>query len=367
MPLFASLSRRVPFPRIAAFFPAGCIASGIVLVTTGLLLAGPAALAAPNAHRSSTKTPAGPATIQVGATNYTDARAWFGRLGYRAQKTENTRALVLKGPSDGTLRFEVDSREASLHGLRTFLSEPAILSGSSIFVPTPDIERFLTPMVRPSQFKAPPLRTIVIDAGHGGNDTGARNQTVKFNEKDGSLDVARQLKKLLGQDRWQVLMTRDDDSFVELAERAEFAKRKKADLFVSIHFNAVAKNPGDVRGTETYVLTPQFMRSTSSAKITPDDRKAQPGNKYDAWSAVLGYHMHRELLTGLKTEDRGLKRARFAVLRLADCPAVLVEAAYLTNDTEAKLIATPAYRARIAKALYAAIVAYDATRVAAGR
>jgi N-acetylmuramoyl-L-alanine amidase len=76
--------------------------------------------------------------------------------------------------------------------------------------------------------------------------------------------------------------------------------------------------------------------------------------------------MHRELLAGLKTEDRGFKRARFAVLRLVDCPAVLVEAGYLSNDTEAQMIATPAYRARIAEAIYSAIVAYDATRAAAG-
>jgi N-acetylmuramoyl-L-alanine amidase len=80
---------------------------------------------------------------------------------------------------------------------------------------------------------------------------------------------------------------------------------------------------------------------------------------------VLGYHVHRQLLAVLKTEDRGYKRARFAVLRLVDCPAVLVEAGYLSNNDEAKRIADEDYRAEIAAALYAAVQAYDALASAA--
>lgn len=337
----------------------------MVLLAGGLVLVGPSAQAAPNTNRPAPKASTGVPTIKVGAFSYTDARAWFGRLGYRAQPGSDTRNLVMKGPG-GTLRFEADTRECTIHGLRVFLGESALVARGSIFVPTVDLERFLTPMVRPTRLKSVPLRTIVIDAGHGGNDTGTRNQARKLDEKQFTLDVARRLEKLLGQERWRVLMTRSDDRFVELPDRAEFANRAKADLFVSIHFNAVANNPG-VRGTETYVLTPQFMRSTSSAKVGADDRVAQVGNAHDAWSAVLGYHMHRELLAELKTEDRGFKRARFAVLRLVNCPAVLIEAGYLSNDAEAQMIGTAAYRARIAEAVYSAILAYDAARVAAGK
>ncbi len=365
MRILASFSRRIPVSRIAAFFSHKHLAVFCVLLVACLFVAGPSALGAPNTNRSAPKAPSTPAVIKLGAFSYTDARAWFERNGYKTVAGGDGRTLVLKGPG-GTLQFEADSREATIHGLRVFLGEAAAAARGSIFVPTVDLQRFLMPMVRPTRLKSVPLRTIVLDPGHGGNDTGTRNLARKLNEKEFTLDVARRLEKLLGQDRWRVLMTRKDDRFVELPERAEFANRAKADLFVSIHFNAVANNPG-VRGTETYVLTPQFMRSTSSAKTTPDDGTAQPGNEHDAWSAVLGYHMHRELLTELKTEDRGYKRARFAVLRLVDCPAVLVEAGYLSNDTEAQQIGTAAYRARIAQALYSAIVAYDAARVAAGR
>jgi N-acetylmuramoyl-L-alanine amidase len=200
----------------------------------------------------------------------------------------------------------------------------------------------------------------VIDAGHGGNDSGTRNQARKLNEKTFTLDVAKRLQTLLAGGPWQVRMTRTDDRFIELSDRAEFANNAKADLFISIHFNAVAAG-SDVRGTETYVLTPQFQRSTSSAKSGPEDKVAYPGNRHDARNAVLGYHMHRQLLAKLKSEDRGYKRARFAVLRLVDCPGVLVEAGYLSNDAEAAKIANAGYRGDIAEALFAAIQAYDAS------
>ncbi len=205
---------------------------------------------------------------------------------------------------------------------------------------------------------------MVIDAGHGGVDTGTQNKAHRLDEKVFALDVALRLQALLGDERWRVLQTRTEDRFVPLGERAEFANKEKADLFVSIHFNAVANN-STVRGTETYVLTPRFQRSTSSLTASAEDKVEQVGNRHDAWSAVLGHRMHRELLSRLKTDDRGLKRARFAVLRLVDCPAVLIEAGYLSNDDEARRIADEDYREEIARALHAAILAYDQARAAA--
>lgn len=363
MPAATSDSRRDPVFRIAVFFRRArrfapvCVAAWLGL----LLLAAPRADAAP----ARPATPRVPATIRVEGVAYTEARLWFARHGHRADYDAEQRRLTFDGPG-GRIVFTVDSREFRLHGLRVFLSEPAILVKGVMHLPDIDLERFIAPMLRPDRLPAQPLKTIVLDAGHGGTDGGTRNQSLNLNEKAFTLDVARRLRRLLGDDKWRVIFTREDDRFVSLADRAEFANRAGADLFVSIHFNAVANNPA-VRGTETYVLTPQHMRSTSSPKITPDDKQEQPGNRHDAWNAVLGHHMHRELIARLKTEDRGYKRARFAVLRLVDCPAVLVEAGYLSNEDEARLIATEAYRRKIAEALHTAILAYDAARASAGR
>jgi N-acetylmuramoyl-L-alanine amidase len=129
-------------------------------------------------------------------------------------------------------------------------------------------------------------------------------------------------------------------------------------LFVSVHFNAVAANVERVSGTETYTMTPQYQRSASESERDSGDAIANPGNVNDHWNSLLGYHMQRAMLADLKTSDRGLKRGRLAVLRLATCPAVLVEAGFLSNTAEAKKISTAAYRQKIAEALADGVRAY---------
>ena len=312
--------------------------------------------------------PLPPATAKLDGVAYTEARAYFARLGYKADYAAQTWTLTLTqgtGAAASELVFTADKRDARVNGLRVLLGEPAVLHKNSIYVATLDLERFLLPILRPVRFASRPVRTIVIDAGHGGNDTGTQNKVQKLSEKTFTLDVSQRLQRLLGGERWRVLQTRTDDRFIELPARAAFANEAKADLFISIHFNAVANN-ALVHGTETYVLTPQFQRSTSSPKAMPEDKLAYPGNRNDAANAVLGYHMHRELLARLKSEDRGYKHARFAVLRMVDCPAVLVEAGYLSNEEEANKIAEESYREDIAEALSAAILAYEA-QVGAGK
>lgn len=374
MPASDGFSRRAPLLRFAAFlrprrFRARLGAAGPVAALA--LLLGVSASVAPLSGAPENR-PAGrqgspPATLKVGAVAYTEAKGFFSKLGYSEVKSAEAEDRVLTLQSGGSvLILSADSREARVNGLRVFLGEGVLMDRGVFYVSSIDCERFLLPILRPARFTPRPLHTIVIDAGHGGTDTGTRNQPHKLDEKTFTLDVAARLQTLLAGGHWKVLMTRSDDRFIGLAERAEFANQAKADLFISIHFNAVANNPA-VRGTETYVLTPQHQRSTSSLMSSSEDKVAQAGNVYDAWNAVLGYHMHRELLAKLKTEDRGYKRARFAVLRLVECPAVLVEAGYLSNDAEAQRIGTAAYRADIAEALFVAVQAYDATLAAAAK
>ncbi len=368
---------REPFLRLAGLLRsrdgrlAACAALVLALILVSVLLAG-GGPGTPEEEaywrkRGELKPgeTAAPATYEIHGVGYTEAAPFFARLGFKGVADAATQTLTLTG-SASELVLTAETREIRLNGLRVFLGEAVLMHEGGLVVATRDLDRFLMPILRPVRFTPRRLRTIVLDAGHGGNDTGAQNKKHKLDEKVFALDIAQRLERLLAQDPWRVVMTRSEDKFVALAERAELARKAEADLFISIHFNAVANNPA-VRGTETYVLTPQYQRSTSSAKNTPEDQTAHPGNAHDAWSAVLGYHMHRQLLGKLKTEDRGLKRARFAVLRLVDCPAVLLEAGYLSNDTEAARIAEEAYRARIAEAMYVAVHAYDAWAEAAGR
>lgn len=365
-------SRRAPFSGGAAFFRAlsrvrplfaGTALVGLMALAPGLAV--PLANAATGVAANSPAARTAPAGIKVGGVAYVDARAWFARLGYKGSFEPDQKTLTLVS-SAGRIVLKGDSREAMLHGLRVFLGDAVVERKSALYVSAIDLERFIAPILRPAQLSPRPLRTIVLDPGHGGTDTGTRNKAAKLDEKVFTLDVAKRLQRLLAGSGWRVILTRDDDRFVPLPARAEIANKAGADLFVSIHFNAVANNPA-VEGTETYVLTPRFQRSTSSALPSAEDKVEQPGNRHDTWSAVLGAQMHRELIGKLKTEDRGYKRARFAVLRLVDSPSVLVEAGYLSNDAEARKLATDAYRADIAEALAAGIHAYAAALAAASK
>lgn len=341
------------------FFPPRLLSLALVLAPA---TCPPAHASAPIVLASrTTPRPASPAVVKIGGVSYTDAKAWFARLGYKSSFDADKHVLTLSSAA-GRIVLEGESREVELHGLRVFLGEPALWRKNVFYVSSIDLDRFIGPILRPGQLATRPLRTIVIDPGHGGQDSGTQNKAEKLDEKTFTLDVARRLQRLLAASdpSWRVLLTRSDDRFIALPERAEFANKAGADLFVSIHFNAVANNPG-VRGTETYVLTPRNQRSTSSALRSAEDRVENPGNRHDPWNAVLGAHMHRQLLGKLRTEDRGYKRARFAVLRLVDCPAVLVEAGYLSNDAEARKIATDAYRGDIAEAVAAGVQAYAAS------
>ena len=195
-----------------------------------------------------------------------------------------------------------------------------------------------------------------------GTDDGTTNRRLKVLEKNVTLDTAMRLQKLLQSRGYRVVMTRTEDRYVGLEQRADIANRAHADLFISIHFNSL-ENAAGVTGTETYVLTPQFQASTQPEKDRTMIPALYPGNRADHWNIVFGYQVHRQLLADLQTPDRGLKRARWVVLRLIDCPGVLVESAYLSNEAEARRVAAPEYRQRIAEAIargvedYAAVLA----------
>ncbi len=306
--------------------------------------------------------------LRVNGVEYVEAPAFFGRYGLTTEWLEANRRVRISSVWT-TIELESDSRESLLNGMRVFLGEPVILRRSTLHLSRVDAERLFAPVLRSASIDGPTpsLKTIVLDPGHGGRDTGTHNAGLKLEEKILTLDVARRLKTLLEQQGYQVILTRSDDRFIELEERAALATRHGADLFVSIHFNAVA-NGSSVRGTETYIMTPRTHASTQPERDQSMIPTAYPGNRMDPWNAVLGYQMHRHLLDQLETSDRGLKRARFKVLTLLSCPGVLIESGYLSNDAEARRIGTVAYRERLAAALSAGIHAYGIQlHAAAGR
>jgi N-acetylmuramoyl-L-alanine amidase len=287
--------------------------------------------------------------------------AFAETLGLHAEWLEPGAKLRVSGART-ELIFQVDRREVLVDGVRVFMGEGALPTerGESLRISTLDRDRLLVPLLTPGAIEArSPVQIIALDPGHGGRDRGTRNEKLGLVEKDFALDLAQRLRPLLQALGFQVVMTREDDTYIALPERAQRAATAGADLFVSLHFNAAAS--ADVNGIETYVLTPQFQRSTGSDEKRPDDAVAAPGNRFDAWSSFLGYTVHRTLLDRMQRPDRGLKRARFVVLRELPCPGVLVEGGYLSNPEEARLVATDEFRDRLAVALAEAIDAYNQT------
>lgn len=297
--------------------------------------------------------------IKVAGVGYVDARVFLARHGFKAAWVERGKTMRLQSATT-RIDLEADKRDTVLNGLRVLMGEPAVFRGGTLYISRIDADKLFLPVISPSSVTtpaAPALRVIVIDAGHGGQDTGTQNKPNKFDEKVFTLDVANRLRSLLAKQGYKVVMTRTDDRFISLQQRADLANKAGADLFISIHFNAVGGAP-TVRGSETYAMTPRYQRSTGSAKRDPSDSETNPGNANDPWNTLLGYHMHKQMIGKLDSVDRGLKRARFAVLRLVNSPAVLVEAGYLSNNDEAKKIATPAYRQAIAEALAQGVQGY---------
>lgn len=250
---------------------------------------------------------------------------------------------------------------------------PAIKSAPPPVAAAP-IEQEAVKVLTPSQRLASEIRTIVIDPGHGGKDPGAvgRGGT---SEKDVTLQVALKLRdfvtKRLGK---KVLMTRDRDVFVELEDRAKFANRNDADLFVSIHVNSHPQRA--VKGLEVYHFGKASDRRALEVAarengIPIDEVDNNPVHaivldvvttKKVQESQSLAWATKEAMISHLDDHydvvDHGVKTAPFYVLRFTAMPSILAEIAFISNATEERLMRGEAFLTRVAEAIFEGIRAY---------
>jgi N-acetylmuramoyl-L-alanine amidase len=252
-----------------------------------------------------------------------------------------------------TLEFENDSRKLFVNGLLVWFNAPVTGGRGGLQLNEQDVARVLDPLLRSrTALASAGYRTVVLDPGHGGDDEGSRSPRNVI-EKKVTLDLARRVQDKLRKSRVTVRLTRSTDSYISLTRRTALADKWGADVFVSIHMNAAASRSAG--GLETFVLTSPGFASTSS---TVPERKSYRGNKYDKANAVLGYFMQRGLTSRVQGDDRGVKRARFQVLRDAGCPAALVECGFLSNKAEETAIIDPSHRDKVADGLAQGILTY---------
>ena len=244
-----------------------------------------------------------------------------------------------------------------------------LLAGcASVHPPSTSFPRASTPFVSPPGL--PEIRTIVVDAGHGGHDPGTGHHGLR--EKDLTLDIARRLEAELTARGLSVKMTRNRDEFIALSRRPAMANRLSADLFVSVHVNANRNRR--VSGVTVYY--PRESVVSDSAAFPPEveaDDVALPTTtvRQVLWDLVLTRSRHsstrlarqvcRALQDRLHVSCRGTHGARFVVLREAWMPAVLVEVGFVTNRAEAARLSSPSYRQTIAQGIADGVIAYAQT------
>ena len=260
------------------------------------------------------------------------------------------------------LVFDVNSAQAQIGGVTVRLSYPIAGDHGELMVSQLDIDTALRPLIFPQKSNGRRITTICLDPGHGGKDTGNRVAGfVTHNEKTYTLALALELKRQLTLAGYHVLLTRSKDVYVDLPERPAIADRAGADLFISLHFNATTVDKAEVEGPETYCITPAGAESSNASGETGEVVGTAPtvANRCENRSLLLAYQVEKSLTQNLHANDRGVRRARFAVLRDATMPAILIEGGYMTNPTEGKKIYSADYRKQMAAAIVKGILAYQ--------
>jgi N-acetylmuramoyl-L-alanine amidase len=294
--------------------------------------------------------------LSISGTDHVRLEDWARANNFAARWVVPKQELKLSS-SSATLEFTVDSAKISINGIHVWLSEPIALRNEGAWISALDLATAIQPVLStPRSSGGKMIKTIVLDAGHGGKDPG--KQEGRQQEKKYTLLLAKEVADLLNKAGLKATLTRTTDRFLELPDRPDVARRRGADLFISLHFNAFQGVGGpEVKGVEVYCMTPAGACSTNS-RGEGGGAGRYPGNRFDANNMLLGYQMQRALLKNLPVEDRGVRRARWAVLRSAEMPAVLIEAGFMSNPADAKRIYDATARRQMAAAIVAGVKAY---------
>jgi len=314
-------------------------------------------------------------THRIESSGPREARVRLIGLGSGAHSQEIGDGLIAevrvdRSGTDGVLRVIYEGTAGTIRAI-TLADPPRIVL---------DIARPVDPGQRESREQLAPLKTIVLDAGHGGHDSGATGPTGLM-EKDLVLDVTRRVAKLVeARLGLKVLLTRDADNFVTLRDRTSYANRQHADLFVSIHANAHRDAAAD--GVETYFLSSEATDSTARQVAAlengvvqleqPTGRGSGQGqvdivkailwdlaqSEFQVESSRLAEVVHDSMTQSLRISNRGVKQAGFYVLGGAAMPAILLEIGFVTNPREERKLKDMKYRDEIARAILAGLAEY---------
>jgi len=288
----------------------------------------------------------------------------------------------------GTIVLRAGSDTVLSGGSARKIDRPVVLSGGTVFVPVSFVRQTFMPATASVVTTAPvvpvpeaaaskkfTINTIVLDTGHGGKDVGAVGSAYGTKEKNLALVLSGKIKAILESNGIRVIMTRSADNFVSLERRADIANKSNADIFVSVHINASRSRA--MRGFECYYLS-NATDDTSRALQAFEDSSLKLSDSADAmrssqldktlWdmsltenrreSGELAGYICSSVEDSLAIKNRGVKTARFYVLKNTNIPSVLVEAGYLSNRIEELQLKNPAVLDRLAEAIARGILQY---------
>lgn len=245
------------------------------------------------------------------------------------------------------------------------------------------------PRPRPSEARreeraGDPRPVVVIDAGHGGIDPGTRAQTGEL-EKELTLEFAAVLRsKLEAAGKYRVMMTRTDDTFIELSERVQIARQQRAQLLISIHCDALARGDGEAQGATVYTLSGQASDAEAQRLADAENRADAIGGvdladepneiadilidlaqrETKAFTANFARNVVKDMAATARMHKHPLKSAGFRVLKAPDVPSVLIELGYVSNARDLKQLVSETWRSRTADAIAHAVQVYFTTRLA---
>lgn len=244
------------------------------------------------------------------------------------------------------MRWTANTDDIYINNVKFCLSFPVLDMDGRLYISRMDLAKLIHPIIKPSHIaNAVIFDTIVIDPGHGGEDSGAVGSLGL--EKNYALDTAFRLQKKLKALGYKTVMTRNSDVFITRPRRVDIANATPKAVFVSIHYNSYTSS---ALGLETFALAPQGTANTDKA-LKGSDLLGRKGNERDSENIALATAVHANCLYKLRSVDRGVKRHRFDVLAGIERPAILVEGGFVSNATEGARIHRPEFREMLADSI----------------
>ncbi len=318
--------------------------------------------------------------VRIGGDKYVAASVFSGIYQLRRDYDVVSQRLLLK-KNGHTAVLRPDAEVLLIDGGAVYTDKAAILYRGSLFIPLSLIEERLDRLFNRGFGRLPGgdegrnrIRKIVIDAGHGGKDPGAVGR-YGLKEKDVALDVSRRVKRMLEERGIEVVMTRDTDRYISLWQRTSISNKNSPDFFISIHANAHRNRRPS--GFEVFYLSDALDDSARAVQAvenavweTECDFSVKPTKNAEAavWDMLYDEYrlesreMAKCMCDSMQADgigkNRGVKSARFYVLKGVQSPSVLVEMAFISNKREEAMLKQVSYRQRVADALVKGILNY---------